>query len=518
MRGSRVERSSIPPGRALVGLPENPGEWLLILGALVVPVILGWYVVENPELLHLDVTLSPRIAVGAGMAAALCTTVLLRPTLALILLVGVVYLNLSDALIRAYDLPSILQLLGLPILISAWTHHGPGVSRRLRGEPLSWMLAAYTLVVLASSTWADQPGLSDDRFAEFFKALVLYSLVVLLVTSPWRARVTAWTMVGAGALLGFLGILQLTLGTREAFGGLARAERAQIYGDTFGLRLSGPLGDPNFFAQILLVLVPIALFLIWEETAPRIKAVAVLCSGLIISACVLTYSRGGAIALLFVVMASLVAHGIHWRRIGLVALALFLGATLLIPRDFRERLTTVSHLLVDDTVLPEKDSSVKERLVLMGTAWEMMAANPFLGIGAGNYTARFGEYSDLFGSVARDYQDPDAVRYPHNLLLEVGAETGTVGLCLFLGALLIAFVGLERARTRFREAGDPKMGALARALQISLAGFLVSSLFLHGDFERYLWLLFGMAGALHAVGRTGFAGGLGAGPSSRIKP
>ena len=162
--------------------------------------------------------------------------------------------------------------------------------------------------------------------------------------------------------------------------------------------------------------------------------------------------------------------------------------------------------MAHDDVLPEKDSSVKERLVLMGTAWEMMAANPLFGVGAGNYTARFGEYSDLFGSVARDYQDPDAVRYAHNLFLEVGAETGTVGLCLFLGALLMGFVGLEQARGRFRKAGDPKTGALSRALQISLAGFLVSSLFLHGDFERYLWLLLGMAGALHAVGRIGHGG------------
>jgi O-antigen ligase len=479
---------------------------MLLLGAFLAAMVLGWYVVENPELLHLEVSLSPSVIIGVGLAAPLAVAVLLRPTFALTLLVAVVYLNLSDALIRAFDLPSILQLLGLPVLISAWSHHGPRPSQRLLGEPLSWVLAAYTLMVLASSTWADQPGLSDERFAEFFKALVLYSLVVLLVTNPWRARVAAWTMVGAGALLGILGLLQFTVGAEEAFAGLARAERAQIYGDTFGLRLAGPLGDPNFFAQILLVLIPVALFLIWEEKATRVKVVAMLCLGLIVSASVLTYSRGGAIALLFVVVASLVAHGIHWRRVGLVGLALFLGATLLVPRDFRERLTTVSHLLADDAVLPEKDSSVKERLVLMGTAWEMMAANPLLGVGAGNYTARFGEYSDLFGSVARDYQDPDAVRYAHSLFLEVGAETGTVGLCLFLGALLMGFVGLEQARGRFREAGDPKTGALARAFQISLAGFLVSSLFLHGDFERYLWLLLGMAGALHAVGRIGYGG------------
>ena len=74
---------------------------------------------------------------------------------------------------------------------------------------------------------------------------------------------------------------------------------------------------------------------------------------------------------------------------------------------------------------------------------------------------------------------------------------------LFLAALLAALLGLEKARSGLREAGARGGGAMARALQISLAGYLISSLFLHGDFERYLWLLFGMSGALLAMARMG---------------
>jgi O-antigen ligase len=161
----------------------------------------------------------------------------------------------------------------------------------------------------------------------------------------------------------------------------------------------------------------------------------------------------------------------------------------------------MGELFSDDAVLVETDSSVEERMVLMGTAWEMLAANPLLGVGAGNYTARFGEYAERFGSVARDYEDPDAVRYAHNLYLEVGAETGSVGLVLFLGSLLLAFWSLERGRARLLAVGEGRTGALARALQISLGGYMISSLFLHGDFERYLWLFLGLAAALHAIGR-----------------
>jgi hypothetical protein len=41
---------------------------------------------------------------------------------------------------------------------------------------------------------------------------------------------------------------------------------------------------------------------------------------------------------------------------------------------------------------------------------------------------------------------------------------------------------------------------------IGLVGYLVSSLFLHGDFQRYLWMLFARAAACHDLGRRAAAG------------
>ncbi len=503
MGDPKVPSSGSGSGPASTGIPENVGEWVLVVIAAMGAFVMGRYVVANPDLFHLELSFTLRAVLGTGAAVAIILAVLFKPVVALTLLVALVYLNLSDVLIRAFDLPSILQLLGLPILISAWIHHGRGAVHRLLGEPLTWFLTGFTLFHLASTTWADQPALADARFEEFFKALALYSLIVLLMRTPARARMAVWTMVGAGALLGILGLILLATGAEDAFAGLARASQGQIYGDVFGLRLAGPLGDPNFFAQILLVLVPFALFLSWDDPSRRGRFCAVLCLFSILAATIMTYSRGGAIALVFVVSASFVAHGFNWRRMAVVGLPLILAAALLVPSGFRERLTTIGHLFPDDAVLVDTDSSVEERMVLMGTAWEMMVANPLLGVGGGNYTARFGEYAERFGSVARDYQDPDASRYAHNLYLEVGAETGCVGLGLFLGALLVAFVSLGRGRELLREAGEGQVSALARAVQISLAGYLISGLFLHGDFERYLWLLLGMAGALHAMGRLG---------------
>lgn len=485
------------------------GVWAATLGAAIVgAAVLGWYVTTQPELLHLEVALSAPAALSAFAFLAVLLLVLLYPEAALAAVLTIVYLNLSDALIRTYGLPSVLQILGVPLLVSAWVHHGKRGLDRVLEQPVTWVAVAYVLVLLASGTWAERPELAEQRFAEGLKALVLYAFLIVLVSSRSRVRFAAWTLVAAGALLGLLGLVHLMTGVdADTLAGLARSERGQIYGSVFGLRLAGPLGDPNFFAQILLVLVPVGLYLFWMEASRHARVAAALFLALILAALVLTYSRGGALALGLVLVASLVYYGISWRRVLGGGLALLLAALLLVPSGFRERLATVWQLLPgEEQVLTEVDSSFEERLLLGKTAWEMFVRNPVVGVGAGNYTARFSEYAEHLGSVARDYTDPGAARFPHNLYLEVAAETGLLGLAVFTALLAGAFLTLERARLQFRGRGDIRMAGFARSLQIGLAGYLVSGLFLHGHFQRYLWLQLGLAAALNAIAARQYAG------------
>jgi O-antigen ligase len=144
----------------------------------------------------------------------------------------------------------------------------------------------------------------------------------------------------------------------------------------------------------------------------------------------------------------------------------------------------------------DPDSSFAERKLYALTAWAMFLDHPLLGVGAGNYTVHFDRYADAVGFSARDYEQPGEVHYPHNLYLEIAAETGLVGLALFAGAIVAAFAALRRAHSTLLARGDVASADLARAFEIALVGYLVSSVFLHGHFQRYLWLLFGFAAAL----------------------
>jgi O-antigen ligase len=298
-------------------------------------------------------------------------------------------------------------------------------------------------------------------------------------------------------LLGVLAVIQAAQGGTAQLGGLARIKQAHIYGDVFEPRIAGPLGDPNFFAQILVMLVPLALFMAWDSRDRRSRTAAYGAAALVIAATVVTYSRGGAVALGCVLALALLARREHLRQAaaGLVTVALLWTV---LPRDFTRRLGTIEQILGGGEVL-RPDSSFQKRRLLTYAAWLMFVDHPLAGVGAANYTTRFDEVAERVGFLTRDYEEPGDAHYPHNLYLETAAETGLMGLACFAGVLVAAFAALRRAQRVFRETGDRRAAGLAVAFQISLIGYLVSSLFLHGHFPRYLWMLFGFAVGLDVL-------------------
>jgi putative inorganic carbon (hco3(-)) transporter len=489
----------LPSTPALLERPALITALLLLtaLGACV----LGWVVAENPELGHLENPFTWANAGALVLAFALCAALLARPGLGLVLLALFVYLNLSQVLVREHGLPSLLQLLVVPIGLAAFRGEGAKRFRELPRLPLFLLLAAWTVVLLVSSLAAWDRNLADERIVESVKAWVIFALIAVLASTPKRLIQGAWTIVAAGALLGGLGAFQALTGDyHRQFWGFARIKDAHIWGDVFEKRIAGPLGDPNFFAQILIVLVPIGLTLAAESRRLRGKLLALGATALILGGAVLTYSRGGAVALGCVLLLFLLSHRVRPRRLALGGFVLVL-LLLLSPPELVRRLGTIGEILPGGEEVIDPDSSFAERKLYALAAWAMFLDNPILGVGAGNYTVHFDRYADVVGFSARDYEQPGEVHYPHNLYLEIAAETGLVGLALFAGVIAAAFLGLRQARAALLARGDRVSADFARAFEIALVGYLVSSVFLHGHFLRYLWLLFGFAAALRLMAR-----------------
>ncbi|HVS14498.1 MAG TPA: O-antigen ligase family protein [Thermoanaerobaculia bacterium] len=480
---------------------------------------LGFAVVAKQDLFQLAIPPTPAQLLAVAAATGLALAVVRSPGLGLVLLVAFVYLNLSEVLVRHHGLPSLLQLLFVPLTLAAALAIHRDRLAALAGQGLGWGLVAYGLWITASSTWAWQPSLTDARTLETAKSLGIYLLVVLLANSLTRLRRAARTLVGVGALLAGLGVFQVARGDfRGEFGGLARIKHAQIWGNVFESRIAGPLGDPNYFAQILVVAVPVALALAWKASTLRGRATGYAAAALLAAGTVLTYSRGGALTLV-VVLGLFVLVRRPRRRELLVGAALAGVLFVALPSGFTRRLITLEQVLPGGDEALHPDSSFEKRLLVTRTAWRMFLDHPLRGVGAGNYAVHFDTYAALVGSEAQEYDDQAAPNYPHSLYLEIAAETGVVGLALFAAVLLAALAGLLGARRRLVATGDAASAALASGLSIALVGYLVSSLFLHGHFQRYLWLLLAFAATLDLLARRGGPRAVAAGlPPAALEP
>jgi O-antigen ligase len=291
------------------------------------------------------------------------------------------------------------------------------------------------------------------------------------------------------------------------YGGFALVPVEFLRGVETGARLSGPLGDPNYYAQILLPLIPIGLIALGggERRHRRLVAAATL---LILAGLVLTYSRGGALALVVMFCIAVAARRVRASQVVLVVLAAAI-AIAVVP-DYRERITSIGSSFKGATA--EEGSSQAADQAVRGRTGEMAAAglvfldHPVLGVGPGVFPSYYQEYIARLGLEAHGSirtgakRGEEARREAHNLFLGIAADLGLAGLAVFLAIIATAFAGLARARRRCAEE-NPKLAAIATGLLIALAGYVIAGLFLSLAFERYFWLLIGLCGVVIQLSR-----------------
>ncbi|HUF17802.1 MAG TPA: O-antigen ligase family protein [Thermoanaerobaculia bacterium] len=407
------------------------------------------------------------------------------------LLIMFVFLNLSEVLVRHHGFPSLLQMLVLALAFAAWLKRETAPLDEVLRLPLMILLLGFLLFSFFTTTLAVDPSVADARVIELGKSTVLCLLAVLLMGDASRIATGARTLAVAATVLSIPPIIQFATGDFSGdFGGLARIKQAHIYGSVFQPRIAGPLGDPNFFAQALLIPLPF-MILVGATKARREKLLWLGASAIVLLTVMMTYSRGAMLAL--AVMGALLWKTLHvsWKATLGVA-ALLLCVVLLLPATVTERVLTIEQIVNTENASLHLDSSFEERRLLMQVAWIMFGENPLFGTGAGNYTVRYEDYIDRTGSAARQYEQASALHYPHNLLLETAAESGIVGVVLFVSIVLFAWLAMRPSRL----SPGSELLPIATGFRIALVGFLVTSLFLHLAFPRYLYLLLAFAAAL----------------------
>jgi O-antigen ligase len=423
--------------------------------------------------------------------------------LGLPLLVVVLYTDLSDVMMENFPVPSLLQPLILLLAFVVWKYRGELRPSTAALHPIVIAMILYVLVIFSTSIWAKETYLTDKRLSEAVKALCVIVLAASLAPS-WSSLRRAFTaLTASAALLSTLSVLQIATGRfADAFGGLVELKSGTIYGDVAMPRAAGPpVSDPNFYARILLMTIPLSVGLAFIAKRTRDRVAFAAAAAITTAATLVTYSRGAMLTLAVMAVLLALVFRVRFRHIALAGVA-GIALLLMLPQSITRRLGTIEALLPDKNVGANYDSSLAQRELLTMSGVAMFNAHPWLGVGAGHYAWYFPKFSNEVGSSWVDYVETGMDRYPHSFYVEIACETGIVGLATFFSAVLAAFLTLHTARRELLVDGDRDHALLTAALGVAVAGYLIASVFLHETHLRYLALYFGFAIAIARLART----------------
>jgi len=230
------------------------------------------------------------------------------------------------------------------------------------------------------------------------------------------------------------------------------------------VRFRGLLEDPNELAMAISMGAPLA-FAFYERRRNMGRlALLIATVGLGFVCLIMTKSRSGQISMLLALSVYFLRR---FGRRGAVIAAV----------------AAVPLLLLGGRSGAEAESSSTERLECWDEALQMWRGNPFIGVGQGEF---------------REYHYLTA----HNSFLLAIAELGPLGLFLFTGAIYAALKIVIRIQRDFAlrpEAQDARRWATA--LLASLAGMVVSALFLSVTYHSIFWLFLALPAGLYTAVR-----------------
>ncbi len=373
----------------------------------------------------------------------------------------------------------------------------------------STILFLFLVVSLVSSFLSFSPGLAFYVFAHLV-LFGLFSLVFASLLREGRLKLkNVFAVIGASAVFqAIVGLLQFrnqgSIGLKllgESVLGPATSGIARVFTD-FGtfLRVYGTMPHANILAAFLVFgFAGLAYLFLREDfmSGSKVTKFAVIAGMfLIFSALILTFSRSGFIVFAFFAVATAVygisAGFLRKRTLSLVGiLVLFI---LFVILGFG-RLSTAR-----DSFSPD-EPSVTYRIDYGLIALNLVKANPVFGVGPGNQIIA-GLNAGLYQGegLKQDWEWQPV----HNLYLMVAAETGVIGLVLFVIFLWNVFWPIAREfwSERKNEAGLDLFFPLVIGLSWLLFGLVDHFFWDLESGELMFWLTLGIIMGVSAHSST----------------
>jgi O-antigen ligase len=327
-----------------------------------------------------------------------------------------------------------------------------------------------------SAAWSEEPTSALDALSRFGLNAILFLIVFTAIRSERDVvRVFAAFVVGASV---------------ATVAGVLTGSGPTPYGEA--ARISSASDNSNELAAVLVASLALATGLaLVARRSPALRLAAIGAGALALAGIVLTVSRSGLIALGVAVIAAVIFSG-RWRPRILLMSGVVVGAAVLYfaafaPYAARQRVTS-----------SEQGGHGREDIWKVG--WRMVQAHPISGVGAGNFSTTSIHYLLIEpGLLRRSDFIVDTQKVAHNAYLQAWAETGIIGLALFLAVIIGVLACSLKAIRRFERDGNLMMEVLARAQLVATIGLLSSLFFSSDEYNKQLWLLMAMGPALLAI-------------------
>ena len=301
----------------------------------------------------------------------------------------------------------------------------------------------------------------------FIRCIVIFVVIVNVVRTEARLKGLIFLAMAAGIWLSVVAINDYRLGLMTVEGYRAAGRGTGIFGNT------------NDMALHLVTILPISVALMLGSKGAARKLLYGACAAVMISAIVLSYSRGAFIGMLIVFLFIAWKLGSQRRLEIVFAVLAFAGViVLLAPDKYGSRLLSI--------FIPSLDAegSADSRRGELFRSIYIALRHPMLGIGMGNYQPEM-SYKGLV---------------THNSYTQVGAEMGMTALACYVMFIVTPLKKLGQiARETFETRRDSRFYYLALGLQASLIAYLISSFFLSVAYVWYVYYLVAYAVCLRRL-------------------
>lgn len=352
---------------------------------------------------------------------------------------------------------ALVALIGL-----AWAWRSFTGEERIRPSALQPPLALFLLAGVIGLYSAQDTVAAAKAFFIFAMGATVYLVASQSIRSSGEIRSFLWAVAVAAAAVGLYG----------AVTGLGGAG-VEAYGATENyVRAEGLFTHPNQLGGFLALTIPPVAALAVSERTPWLRVAAYGLASAALLGLVLTYSRGAWVGTGAGLLALLPAlrRG-SWILPGAVLVGAFAtsGAVL-------ERLGSITDA--------DSDPAVTSRFDIMWASLDLVADNPFLGVGLGNFQAAYGNL--MVQNLPLLSYSLGVPPQAHNLFVNLAAEVGLVGLLAFVAMLAVTLFKVLRVyRT-----GSAQMRTLALGMAAGLLATLVHNLVDVTVYQGFVAILF----------------------------